>query len=401
MPLDPHCESISLLHLRTLVRVADYRTLSSAARKMLRTPSVVHDGINELERQLGVPLLERVGADLNLTAAGRCVLARARRMLAELAALPAMLGQPPVTVHEQLYLLNARRLSAFVKLCHMRNMGRVAQALNVSQPAISAAVKALEAGTDKQLFVRAGRGVQPTDIALAILAPIQRALDEVGQISAELTALDGEVSGKVRLGALPLGRTRIVPQAIADMLERYPQVQTQTFEGTFEQLEAALRAGELDIVFGALRPDGDPWLEREPLFEDDLVIIARAGHPKALRPHGLNDLADAQWIFPRGQSPARHRVEACFEALGLRVPRPVVESGDMAIIRGVLARTECLAVVSSHQFEPDLASGEVVALQIELPRTRRTIGFTTRRHALHQPAVAALIAALRVAVGVQ
>lgn len=388
-------EAPSLLHLRTLVRVADHRTFSGAARKMLRTASVVHDGIVELERQLGVALFERFPGGWQLTPEGTCVLCRARRILAELAVLPALLGQPPVTVHEQLYLLNARRLVAFVILCRVRNMGRVAKALAVTQPAISSAVKTLETGTDKVLFERSGRGAQPTEMALAILPPITRALNELGHIEADLAALHGRLSGKVRVGALPLSRTRLLPVAVVALLDRYPHVQVETFEGTFEQLETDLRAGDLDVLCGALRDPGDSELTGELLLHESLVIVVRSGHPLLGQASALADLHAAQWIMPRPQTPARRLVEQAFQAQDLELPMPCVESGDMAIIRGLLARSDWLALVSRHQFETDVASGELAVLPVELPATRRPIGLITRRHALHPPAVTAMIEALR------
>lgn len=395
MPVQNTTDLPNLMYLRTLVRVADNRTLTNAARKMLRSPSVVHDGIGELETQLGVSMFERVHGGWKVTAEGNCVLLRARRILAELAVLPAILGQPPVTVHEQLYLLNARRLIAFVKLCRLRNMGRVASVMDVTQPAISSAIKAMEAGTNVKLFERHGRGVHPTDVALAILPAIRRSINELNQIAQDLAALAGEISGKVRIGALPLGRTRIVPQAILRMLEVHPNVQVQTFEGNYEQLEVDLRNGDLDLVFGALREEEDTGLLNEPLFEERLLIIARAGHPLSGGELPLGALAAAEWILPRTPSPARVVIERCFAELSFPSPRARVESGDMAVIRGLLAKSDWLAIVSHHQFETDLSNGELVALKVELPETKRRIGIVTRRGALHPPAVAAMIEALR------
>lgn len=395
MPVQNTTDLPNLMHLRTLVRVADNRTLTNAARKMLRSPSVVHDGIGELETQLGVSLFERVHGGWKVTAEGNCVLLRARRILAELAVLPAILGQPPVTVHEQLYLLNARRLIAFVKLCRLRNMGRVASVMDVTQPAISSAIKAMEAGTNVKLFERHGRGVHPTDVALAILPAIRRSINELNHIAQDLAALAGEVSGKVRIGALPLGRTRIVPQAILRMLELHPNVQVQTFEGNYEQLEIDLRNGDLDLVFGALREEEDKGLLNDPLFEERLLIIARAGHPLSAGELPLGALAAAEWILPRAPSPARVVIERCFTELSFPSPRARVESGDMAVIRGLLAKSDWLAIVSHHQFETDLSNGELVALKVELPETKRRIGIVTRRGALHPPAVAAMIDALK------
>lgn len=395
MPVQKTTKLPNLLHLRTLVRVADNRTLTKAARKMLRSPSVVHDGIGELEKQLGVSMFERASSGWKITAEGQCVLQRARRILAELAALPAILGQPPVTVHEQLYLLNARRLIAFIKLCRLRNMGRVAGALGVTQPAISSAIKAMEAGTNVKLFERHGRGVVPTEIAIAILPAIRKSINELHHIAQDLAALAGEVSGKVRIGALPLGRTRIIPQAIVQLLTAHPNIQVETFEGSYEQLEVDLRNGDLDFVFGALREHSDSVLLNEPLFEERLLIVARAGHPLDSTILSLEALEGADWILPRAQSPARIMIDASFGEQSLGPPRPRVESGDMAVIRGLLAKTDWLAIVSHHQFETDLSSGELVSLKVQLPETKRSIGLITRKGALHPPAVAAMIEALR------
>ncbi|WP_437880625.1 LysR family transcriptional regulator [Pseudomonas sp. LRF_L74] len=388
-------KSINLLHLRTLVRAADTGSLAKAAKRMLRAPSVVKDGIEDLEAQLQARLFERSPHGMTLTAQGQVVLRRARRILAELAVLPAILGQPPVTVHEQLYLLNARRLAIFVCLCELQHMGRVARIIGVSQPAVSAAIKALEAGTDKILFERSQRGVRPTPVALEILLPIRRTLNEAQQIRPDLAVLSGEVRGKVRIGALPLGRTRIIPQAVATVLTRHPHVQVETCEGSFEQLVSDLRAGDIDCLFGALRVDADSDLHSERLLEEDLVILARTGHPLSRATPTNEALEQARWILPRPLTPARHLIDQYFSGLGLPSPLAAVESGDMAIIRGLLARTDLLAVVSAHQFEHDLATGELQSVAAGLAGTRRPIGLITRQHCLHSPAALAFIEAVR------
>ena len=386
----------SLLHLRTLVRVADHGSLARAARKMLRAPSVVNDGITDLEQALNVPLFERTPQGMRITVYGRVVLLRARRILAELAALPAILGQPPVSVHEQLYLLNARRLEIFVRLCETQHMRSVAAAMGLSQPAISGAVKAMEAGTAKPLFDRRAKGMQPTQVALDILLPIRRALNELRQIPSDLSALSGALSGKVKIGALPLGRTRIVPQAIAQLLSRHPLIQVETSESNFEQMVSDLRGGDLDFIFGALRPDEEFHdLLGEALLDEELVILIRPGHRLDLEQVQLADLAEERWILPRSNSPARMLVEKLFTSHGLAAPRPRVETGDMTIIRGLLAVTDCLAVVSAHQFEREIGAGELKALPLDMSQTLRPIGIISRANSLHSPAAQALIAALR------
>ena len=98
-----------------------------------------------------------------------------------------------------------------------------------------------------------------------------------------------------------------------------------------------------------------------------------------------------QWILPRENSPARHLLDRAFQAAALTAPQPVVESGDLAIVRGLLLNSDMVAVVSSHQLEYELQAGILTPLALNLPDTRREIGLTFRLGALHSPATQALL----------
>ena len=386
----------SLMHVRAFVRVADYGSVSKASEALFRAQSVVTRSISELETRLGVLLFERHANGMRLTDYGTRLLPRARRVLAELDSVPHLLNGTDKARTEPLYLFQARRLQVFVKLCETHHMQTVASLLGLSQPAISSTLKVLESGCGHTLFERTPRGLLPTRASLDILFPVRRALNELRHIDTDISALQGTLQGVVQVGALPLGRTRILPEAIVRLMAEHPGIQVITNESPFDLLATELRAGDVDFIFGALRSTAYASdLSGEALLTEEMVVLARRGHPLYSKSTVQTELADAQWVLPRAGSPARHMLDDCFTAFGIAPPRPMVESGDMAIIRGLLLRSDMLAAVSAHQLEAEIASGELCILPLELRHTSRAIGLTSRTASLHSPVAKALMDVIR------
>jgi len=391
-----------LMHVRAFVRVADYGSVSKASEALFRAQSVVTRSISELEARLGVRVIERHANGMRLTDYGTRLLPRARRVLAELDSVPHLLNGTDKARTEPLYLFQARRLQVFVKLCETHHMQTVASLLGLSQPAISSTLKVLESGCGHTLFERTPRGLLPTRASLDILFPGRRALNELRHIDTDISALQGTLQGVVQVGALPLGRTRILPEAIVRLMREHPAIQVITNESPFDLLATELRAGDVDFIFGALRSTAYASdLSGEALLTEEMVVLARRGHPLYSKSTVQAELADAQWVLPRAGSPARHMLDDCFTAFGIAPPRPMVESGDMAIIRGLLLRSDMLAAVSAHQLEAEIASGELCILPLELRHTSRAIGLTSRTASLHSPVAKAVMDVLRQVIQAQ
>ncbi|MFJ3368318.1 LysR family transcriptional regulator [Pseudomonas sp. NPDC086251] len=386
----------SLMHVRAFVRVADHGSVSKASVALFRAQSVVTRAISELEERLDVHLFERHANGMRLTDFGERLLPRARRVLAELDTVPKLLNGGDRQAIEPLYLFQARRLQVFVKLCETHHMQTVASLLRLSQPAVSSTLKVLENGCGKTLFERTPRGLQPTPASHDILFPIRRALNELRHLDTDITAIRGALQGVVHIGALPLGRTRILPEAIVRLMDEHPGIQVITNESPFDLLATELRAGDVDFIFGALRSvTYASDLLGESLLTEEMVVLARRDHPLCKNTDLQDELARARWVLPRAGSPARQMLDDCFTDFGIAVPRPVVESGDLAIIRGLLLRSSMLAAVSAHQLEQEIASGELCILPLELKQTTRAIGLTYRNGCLHSPVAQALMDMIR------
>ncbi|UCM29516.1 LysR family transcriptional regulator [Pseudomonas sp. PS1(2021)] len=386
-------EMPNIMQVRAFVRVAELGSVSRATEVLFRAQSVVTRAIAELETRFAVPLFERHANGMRLTGYGECLLPRAQRVLAELDSVQEVLG---VTQGEPLYLFQARRLQVFVKLCETRHMQTVARHFGLSQPAVSAALKVLEGGCGQPLFVRTSRGLQPTTASRDILFPIRRSLNELRHMDSDLSAMQGTLRGVVHVGALPLGRSSILPDAILRFTALHPQIRVVTNESPFDLLATELRVGDSDFILGALRPqDYATDLVGEPLISEQMVLLARQGHPLSNTHLTLENVHQAHWVLPRAGSPARRLLDSCFAAAGLSAPWPVVESGDLAIIRGLLVRSDMLAAVSAHQLGYEIASGELQRLPLALPGTTRAIGLMQRAGCLQSPAASALMACIR------
>ena len=399
-------ELLNLAHLRAFKLVADTGSATRAAAELFRAQSAVTRSVQELESALEEPLFERKPSGMLPTPTGRAVLKRCERIFAEIGelALWCVLRQARRRVPAEgtlpAYLLNTRRLQIFRALARHRHMPTAASAFGISQPAVSSAIRVLESGSGLRLFHRGPRGILLTTEGETFLLYVGRALNELRHIPDDIAALHGNIQGAVTVGALPLGRTLILPNAIARLSAQHPGVRVITDESAYETLVAGLRAGDIDFILGALR-DNEPasGLQNERLVTEDMVVLARRGHPLAnVRGLTMADLRQVQWIVPRIHAPARGLFESQFRRLKLKPPMPTVETADLAVIRGLLLHTDMVTALSAQQLHYECESGQLVVLDVPLHNTQRDIGLTVRAEGTPSPAARALIDAIRLSV---
>lgn len=397
--------TINLRHLRALSAVAAAGSIAKAAEGLYRVASAITRSIAELEAALGKALFERRPRGMVLNSYGELVHERIRRIEHEFDEVRSQLiargGLSATTEAHSLFasILNGRRLAVFASLAEKRNMPAVAREFGITQPAISAALRDLEKGLGLTLFDRTARGLAPTLAGEIVAFYFKRVLAELRHIGPDIAASDGTLQGSVHIGALPLGRTRILPVAMAALLERHPGLHFATVESPYEALVASLRNGDLDFILGALRSTVDKDLRQEPLFEDRIAIIARAGHPLAGGAKiDFEVLRRAVWVLSRQDAPSRVLLERFFSQARQTAPLPAVETGDLAILRGLLLESDMLTAISPHQLRYEIRDGSLVVLDFPLEATRREIGLTQRVGAFPSPGTNALLAQIRTMV---
>jgi LysR family transcriptional regulator of gallate degradation len=394
---------LQLRHLRTVSAVASSGGVRSSSEALLRAASAVSRSIALLEKSLSLPLFERKGRGMLLTPAGRLLQTRFARIDAELTTVlqeaeaaggPARKGPLSATAIDM--LSDERRLMAASLLADINHMPTVGQRLGVTQPAVSAAISRLEGALQQKLFLRTARGLLPTDLGARWVLRFDRALAELRYLQDDLAAMRGSVEGVVSVGALPLARTRVLPLAITAVRARHPQLRIQSVESPYEQLYADLLRGKIDFIIGALRSTVDTAVDRERLFVEQLGIIAAASHPlQKRRALSIADLRGQSWVLSRPGSPLRTALDRLFAKFGESSPAPAVETGDLAMVRGMLMDGGMLTVLSTHQFRYELDAGQVRVLPVDLKGLHREIGITTRRGAQLPAGALALLEEIR------
>jgi LysR family transcriptional regulator of gallate degradation len=394
---------LPLRHIRAAHAVLSGGGVRSSSESLLRAASAVSRSVSLLERAVGLPLFERKGRGMLPTPAGLLLKSRFQRLAGELetviaeanAARAAEGGeQLPLASTELLY--DERRLAVASLLADVQHMPTAGRLLGIGQPAVSHAVAQLETALRQKLFIRSPRGLLPTDLGTRWVLRFDRVLAELRYLQDDLAAARGRMQGWIMVGALPLSRTHVLPRAISALQSHHPGLRVRAIESPYEELCAGLLSGKVDFIIGAMRPETDGALRVEPLFADDLRVIASAKHPLHRRRRvALADLRDAAWVLSRPGSPLRSSVEAFFAAHGEPPPVPMVETGDLALVRGMLLEGGMLTVLSTHQLRYELDTGQLCELAVDMKGLQRQIGLTTRSGA-HLPAsVLALLDEIR------
>lgn len=394
---------VNLRHLHAFLAVTENGSINRASDKLYRATSAITRSIIELEQTLGVRLFERKARGMLPSASGKVVLIRALRIEKELReafmeATAVKSGSIGLSNQSAMWCFyNTGRLLAFTMLTDMRHMPSVAQALGRTQPAISGAIRELETSLKQTLFQRNAKGMVTTEVGTLLAIRIKRVLSELRHIEEDLAALSGVMLGHIAIGALPLCRTLILPDAMAATLAAYPKLQMSTSENSYSDLCVGLRSGEIDFIIGAIRESDDsPDLDSEILFYDSISLIARKAHPLAGVPNlGFDEIRVCQWVLSRRGTPSRELLDFVFASAEQAKPVPAVETGDLAILRGLLFKSDMVTAISAYQLHYEIEAGNLVVLDFPFEITRRAIGITIRRDAYLSPATNILIKQLR------
>lgn len=381
-----------LRHLRVFLALLERGSVTAAAEACHVSQPAASQAIARLEGEAGVALVHHGREGFGPTEAGRAFGMRVRRALGR---LDAALAQ----VAPRLVLTATRaQLTALIAVRDAENYTLAARRLGLAQPTVHRAVSHLESEAGRPLFERSGKRMVPGRAAQALADAARLCFSELAQAAAELAELTGREAGQIVVGAMPLARSIVLPRVIAGFRGLRPSMPIRVIDGPYEDLLPGLRRGETDLLIGALRqPAPVPDVVEEALFTDDLVLVARPGHPLAGRAPGPDDLARYPWIVPRAETPARAQFERALGALGATtLARPAsIECASLVLMRELLILTDHIGCISRLQAGAEIALGTLVALDLRLPGTDRPIGVTVRADWLPTAAQAQFMQILR------
>ena len=290
--------------------------------------------------------------------------------------------------------MELHHLKAFVTVADEQHLTRAADRLCLSQPAISAHIKALEQELALTLFERTPKGMVPTAAGEALLAYARRALTAVDEVGHQAEALRGEVIGAVRIGLnTDAGFLRLVELQTL-LRERHPRLEIEFLGGTTGANLPKLRNRRLDASFlsGAL---DESVFESLVLREEEMAIAAPMALREAIGEGDVATLARLPWIHSSPDRVQYSMMQALFEPHGLKPARSMVANQKDAVLAMVAAGVG-LAITRRKDIERAAQGGAICALPLPLaPVPTVSLRFAVLRQRADEPMLRALLGAVR------
>ncbi len=271
-----------------------------------------------------------------------------------------------------------RDMYYFEMMVEAGHLGRAAERIGRSQPALTACLIRLEDSVGGPLLERGGGRVVPTEAGKVMLERARMLRAASDEAMREVTDVAQGLSGTLRLGAGPLAAQSVVPPLVAHFLQTAPGIGLDLFYGNGPLFVQALRSGRIDLVLGSTL-DGHDDIATEPLGEDVLVAVAAIDHPVFAQDHPcLHDLTGCRWALASPVDGTRAWLESVFDHAGL--PRPIVQlqASVAAPLPALAASTPLLTFASRHMLQAQ-GLGRLREIEIvELTRVQRS-GVSYRR----------------------
>lgn len=272
------------------------------------------------------------------------------------------------------------QLVVFDQVLQSGSLVRAAQALNLTQPAVTKIIHELESYFDAPLLVRGNRGVTATDLGELVVRRAKSLLAELRSLTDEVNAFQEGTSGHVMIGTLISASTSLLPRAMQLLKERAPGVLVSLRVGQMDQLFPALAVGELDMVVGRVPDDWrwrqeSPMLEVEVLYGEQLSVVAGSQHPLFDRPQvNLEDLHAFPWVLPTRDSLLRRTADKLFAEAGLNTPANVVESLSILTNITLMQDQQTVALMPFEASQQFVQAGLLRAFNLGAPMQFGDIG---------------------------
>lgn len=294
-----------------------------------------------------------------------------------------------------------RQLRQILALDRYRNFARAADAVGVSQPALSRSLQSLEEEVGARLFDRDRAGVVPTAVGSRLIELARPLVAQARAAEVELGQMVGLAGGLLRIGSGPFAAEISVGTAIGRLAGRYPGIRVDVVTQDWPNLVAALLNDELDVVIAEIQnADGDERFEVEPLPQHEGGFFCRAGHPLVGRAQlTLEDVLAYPVAF--GVLPRR-----IAEALRNENPTSTGDLPDgsgttqfrvesLLVARRVVLESDVVSFAVPSQIARELSDGQFAILPLVFPWLETNYGIIRLAGRTPSPACEAFLDLLR------
>lgn len=288
------------------------------------------------------------------------------------------------------------QLRTFVAVAEAGHLTRAAEKLFISQPAVSAHVKALEEELGVVLFLRSARGMQLTREGQALRAQAEAALKSVGELLSQARALRENLSGVLRIALNTDSELLRMRQLLGALRAAHPKLEVHLPQSMSNIIIEDVRAGRLDggfaFVAEPLSPALAQDLEAVQLATTSLHVVAPTSWAGRLKGSGWRELAAESWVWYTDSCPCRALLERQLKPYCGEVKKVAITDYE-GTLKALVASGSGLGLMHRDEAEGWARTGEVCILD-DLEGLPIDICFLHRKDRASDPALCAVLAAL-------
>ena len=259
--------------------------------------------------------------------------------------------------------LTLRQLRVFEAVANHLSYSRAAEALHLTQPAVSMQIKQLEESAGLPLFEQLGKKIYLTAAGKEFRRYCRNILDQLDEAENVLAEMKGVDHGKLTISVATTA-SHFATQLLAEFCKRYPKVSVSLNVANREALLGHLALNEMDMVVMGKPPEGLD-LEATSFMENPLVIIAAIHHPLANTPNiPLKRLQQETFLVREQGSGTRIAMERFFTEQGIKLTTGTEMSTNEAIKQAVQAGMG-LGILSLHTVALELEAKRVTVLDVQ------------------------------------
>ncbi|MDK3021106.1 LysR substrate-binding domain-containing protein [Cupriavidus taiwanensis] len=314
---------------------------------------------------------------------------------------PSQDAKPPGPAAQDIFRnrVRLRHLYCFVAVSQTQHLGRAADRLGLTQPAVSKTLSELEELAGSQLLLRRRAGTELTTAGTRFLRHALRILADIDAAAGSVIGEQARPLERIRLGALPSVVPAVLTKALLRFRAAHPDVGLAVQAGMNRNLIDQLKADVLDLAIGRM---DDPVVMESLWFEslgpDPLVAAVRPAHAlaQASRPTLLDCLA---WplVVPAAGSIPRHNTESLLARHGLRLPDHCMETSDAYLGRLLTEQSDAVWIAPMSAGRRATDQGSLVALAIDIQGTEEPVGLLRHKDRTLTPMAEALADCIRAA----
>lgn len=295
--------------------------------------------------------------------------------------------------------MELRQLKYFLGILQHGNFNRAADALFVTQPALSKSMRALEDDLGVDLLERTASGVIPTPYGRILANYAALACQELTRATEDITALSVHGSGKIVVGAATSILRYLLPATFDRLTELNPTLEVVICEGMREQLHIQLLRGEIDVAICTyVEGLSSPQLVEEVILTDRLSVVAHRSHPLHQVPVATGqDLARYRWIVPGVGKKEREKLAAMMVADGGSAPQVAVETSSSTLMAQLIGQQPLLSYLPGLLLATDPTFANIKTVTTKMIWPAHEICIVHRKASIRLPVIETFLQAVRAA----